>query len=87
MPVARLLGEEKKLLVDYWLARLKDLPVSAEKPLEKRLTVRDDGRLALDLSDTKVADLSPLAGMPLGALVLAGCARVCRSRAACAACR
>jgi eukaryotic-like serine/threonine-protein kinase len=53
MPVARLLGEEKKLLLDYWLARLKDLPISAEKPLEKRLTVRDDGRLALDLSGTK----------------------------------
>ncbi len=68
MPVARLLGEEKKLVVEYWLARFKDLPVSAEKPLKDRLTVRDDGRLALDLSDTKVLDLSPLAGAPLAVL-------------------
>jgi Leucine-rich repeat (LRR) protein/tRNA A-37 threonylcarbamoyl transferase component Bud32/tetratricopeptide (TPR) repeat protein len=72
MPVARLLGEEKKLLLDYWLARLKDLPISAEKPLANRLTVRDDGRLALDLSGTKVNDLSPLAGAPLAALDVSG---------------
>jgi len=68
LPVARLLGEEKKLLVDYWFTRLKDLPVSAERPLKDRLTVREDGRLALDLSDTKVIDLSPLAGAPLAVL-------------------
>ncbi len=72
LPVARLLGEEKKLLLDYWLARLKDLPVSPENPLAKRLTVREDGRLALDLSDTKVTGLSPLAGAPLAALDLDG---------------
>ncbi|MEI6235637.1 MAG: protein kinase [Planctomycetota bacterium] len=41
MPVARLLGEAKKHLLDYWLARLKDLPVSTEKPLKERLTIRD----------------------------------------------
>ena len=70
MPVARLLGEEKKLVIDYWLERLKDLPVSAERPLKDRLTVRDDGRLALDLRDTKVIDLSPLAGAPLAVLNL-----------------
>jgi Leucine-rich repeat (LRR) protein len=68
MPVARLLGEEKKLIVEYWLERLKDLPVSAEKPLKDRLTMQDDGRLALDLSGTKVVDLSPLSGAPLAVL-------------------
>jgi serine/threonine protein kinase/Leucine-rich repeat (LRR) protein/Flp pilus assembly protein TadD len=73
MPLARLLGEEKKLVVEYWLARLKDLPISAEKPLEQRLSVRDDGLLALDLSGTKVDDLAQLAGMPLGLLRLSGC--------------
>ena len=73
LPVARLLGEEKKLLVEYWLARFKDLPVSAEKPLKDRLTVREDGRLALDLSETKIADLSPLTGAPLGELNLSSC--------------
>ena len=65
MPVARLLGKEKNLLLDYWLARLKDLPISADKPLEKRLTVREDGRLRLDLGGTKIASLAPLAAMPL----------------------
>ncbi len=68
MPVARLLGEEKKLIVDYWLARLKDLPVSGERSLKDRLTVRDDGQLALDLSGTKVTDLSPLGEAPLAVL-------------------
>jgi serine/threonine protein kinase/Leucine-rich repeat (LRR) protein len=68
MPVARLLGQEKNLLLDYWLARLKDLPVSPEYPLARRLTVRDDGRLALDLSGTKVTDLSLLVGAPLATL-------------------
>jgi hypothetical protein len=76
MLVARLLGEEKRLLVDYWLARLKDLPVSAEKPLKDRLIVRDDGRLALDLGHTKVTDLAPLVGMPLGSLNLAFCDQI-----------
>jgi hypothetical protein len=50
-------------------------PVSAEKPLKDRLTVRDDGRLALDLSDTKVIDLSPLAGAPLASLDRFGSAK------------
>ena len=73
VPVARLLGEEKKLLVNYWLARLKGLPIAGERPLEARLTVREDGQLALDLSGTKVVDLSPLAGAPLATLNAAGC--------------
>ena len=72
MPVARLLGEEEKHLVEYWLARLEGLPISAERPLKDRLTVRDDGRLALDLSDTMVLDLSPLAGAPIAALNVSG---------------
>jgi len=73
MPVARLLGEEKRLLREYWLARLKDLPVSSENPLENRLTVREDGRLSLDLRETKVIDLSPLSVAPLAALNLSKC--------------
>jgi serine/threonine protein kinase/Leucine-rich repeat (LRR) protein len=72
MPVARLLGEEKKLVLAYWLARFKDFPISGERPLEKRLTMRNDGRLALDLSETKVTDLTPLAGAPLASLDLSG---------------
>jgi serine/threonine protein kinase/Leucine-rich repeat (LRR) protein len=73
LPVARLLGEEKALLVATWLERLKDLPISAEKPLKDRLTVRDDGLLELDLKGTQIADLATLIGMPLGKLVLWDC--------------
>jgi serine/threonine protein kinase/Leucine-rich repeat (LRR) protein/Flp pilus assembly protein TadD len=76
MPVARLLGEEKKLLVKLWLARLKDLPVPAEIPLENRLTVREDGLLALKLDGTKIGDLTPLTGMPLGSLNLSSCTEI-----------
>ena len=73
MVVARLLGEEKELLLEYWLNRLVELPVSAERPLRDRLSARDDGLLGLDLSDTKIADLATLAGMPVGELNLANC--------------
>ena len=76
MPVARRLGEEKTLIAAYWLARLKDLPISPDNPLEKRLSIRDDGLLALDLSDTKIADLVLLNGMPLGSLYLDGCKQI-----------
>jgi len=58
MPIGRLLGEEKKLLVKYWLGRFKDLPVSAENPPEKCLTVREDSWVAFDLRDTKVLELT-----------------------------
>ena len=73
LPVARVLGDDEKLLLDYWLGRLKDMPVSAERPLKERLKVGDDGRLTLDLSGTKVVDLSPLAGAPLADLNMSGC--------------
>ena len=76
MPIARLLGEEKKLVINYWLDRLKDLPNGTETPLDKRLSVRDDGLLSLDLEEMQIADLSPLSGMPLGALTISKCAKV-----------
>lgn len=73
MPIARRLGEEKQYLVQHWLARLQDLPVTVEIPLKKRLTILEDGRLALNLADTKVVDLSPLSGAPLATLDLSRC--------------
>jgi len=76
LPVARLLGAEKEHLVAYWLDRLKDLPISAEKPLKDRLTVLEDSLLGLDLKDTQIADLALLAGMPLGKLVLWNCRQI-----------
>ncbi len=73
LPVARLLGAEREHLVAYWLDRFKDLPISPEKPLKDRLTIREDGLFELDLQGTQITDLSPLAGMPLGKLTLWNC--------------
>jgi len=73
LPAARLLGEEKEHLMAYWLERLKDLPISPEKPLKDRLTVREDGLFALNLTGTQITDLTPLVGMPLGKLELWNC--------------
>ncbi|MES2475960.1 MAG: protein kinase [Verrucomicrobiota bacterium] len=76
MPVARLLGEESDLLKEYWITRLADLPLSAEIPLERRVTFREDGLLALDLSNSKITDLTPIVGMPLGSLDLSSCSAI-----------
>jgi hypothetical protein len=49
--------KKKEILLDYWLARLKDLPVSAERPLKDRLTVRDDGG-SRSISATRKSSIS-----------------------------
>ena len=67
LPLARLLGQEKGVLLDYWRGRLSDLPLPAERPIDQRLEMRDDGLLRLDLSGAQIVDLTPLTGMPLGA--------------------
>jgi tetratricopeptide (TPR) repeat protein len=74
--IAKVLGEESKLLLPYWRARLKDLPIAPEKPLEERLTIDEVGEMRLDLSATEVDDLSALEGMPLNHLDLTRCDRV-----------
>jgi eukaryotic-like serine/threonine-protein kinase len=76
MPVARLIGEDTALLLDYWLSRLQGLPVPTDRPLKERLSVAETGRLILDLSGTKVTDLTALEGMPLGWLSLSNCTEV-----------
>ncbi len=76
LPVTRLLGKEKEVLLQAWLARLKDLPIPPDKPLKDRLTMREDGLLGLDLSGTKLGSLEVLAGAPLGGLNLSGVERV-----------
>ena len=76
LPIARLLGEDKNVLLAYWRTRLAELPLPAGRPLDERLEMRDDGLLRLDLSGAQLSDLAPVTGMPLGALVLAGCSRV-----------
>ncbi len=70
LPVARLLGKENEVLLQAWLARLRDLPIPPDKPLTERLTMREDGLLGLDLSGTKLRNLEALAGAPLGRLNL-----------------
>jgi len=73
MPVARELGEENKFLLDHWLEKLKDLPISPDRPLEERLTLEDTDWFRLDLKGTSVSNLEPLRGMPLDFLDLGGC--------------
>ncbi|WP_254510777.1 protein kinase domain-containing protein [Anatilimnocola floriformis] len=70
MPVARLLDNEQNLLVEYWLKKLENLPVAGERPLRNRIKALADGRLALDLRETQLTDISALAGAPLGLLDL-----------------
>jgi hypothetical protein len=76
MKVGRLLGEENKLLLSYWLERLRDFPIPPETPLERRLTIDEAGSMALDLTGTGIADLSQLKDMPLERLFLTGCGKV-----------
>jgi serine/threonine protein kinase/Leucine-rich repeat (LRR) protein len=76
LSLARLLGEEKDLLLSHWTERLRHLPISPERPLKERLNWGNTGRLSLDLSGTPIGDLSPLEGMPLGQLDLRGCRSV-----------
>lgn len=73
LPLARILGHETQVLREYWVARLQALPNASETPIDKRLTADDEGRLYLDLTGTKVADLEPLRGMPLSWLDVSGC--------------
>jgi len=74
--VSQKLGKEKDLLLAYWLERLKDLSIPADKPLKDRLTSNESGRLDLDLSNTSIGNLSPFTGMPLGRLNLTDCRQV-----------
>ncbi len=78
MPIARLLGAEKEIVVAYWTDRLKDLPltVNPAEPLGLQLSVREDGLLALHLQYTNIADLRPLTEMPLGTLSLSNCKQI-----------
>ena len=70
LPVARLLGKGNDFLREILLARLKDLPITPDKPLEQRLTLRKDGVIVLDLSQTAVTDLTPLREFPIQVLRL-----------------
>ncbi len=74
LTVGRMVGEEKELVLNYWIERLKDLPLPPKMPIQDRLTMLQDGTLALNLTNAPIVDLSPLEGMPLAQLNLAGCA-------------
>ena len=76
LTIGRMVGDEKKLILDYWIERLKGLPIPPELPIEKRLTMAADGNLALDLSKTPISDLALLADMPLVDLNLTNCTAI-----------
>jgi serine/threonine protein kinase/Leucine-rich repeat (LRR) protein len=76
MPIARMLGEQHRVALEYCRERLRDFPLTPDRPLDQRLVVRPDGLLRLDLSDTTISDLQPLSGMPLAELDLRRCTSV-----------
>jgi serine/threonine protein kinase/Leucine-rich repeat (LRR) protein/predicted negative regulator of RcsB-dependent stress response len=76
LAVARRLGDEKTVLLEYWAERLTDLPLPPERPIAERLTLRDDGLLALDLQGTQITDLAPLESVPLGEINATGCEKL-----------
>ena len=76
MLVAKRIGRENEIALEYWRGHLRSLPNATDKPISQRLTARGDGLLGLDLRGTGVSDISPLAGMPLGDLNLSGCSGV-----------
>ena len=64
LTVGRMVGEEKRIILDCWVERLKTLPLPPIMPIEKRLTLQNDGTLALNLSKSLIDDLTPIEGMP-----------------------
>ncbi len=76
MLVARRIGQENEIALDYWRTRLRNLPNPTEKPIAQRLSARNDGLLDLDLKGTGISDLRPLVGAPLGNLDLGDCREV-----------
>ncbi len=76
LAVGRMVGDEQKLILDYWIERLKALPIPPDFPIEKRLTMAAGGNLALDLSKTAISDLAPLTDMPLVDLNLTDCTAI-----------
>ncbi len=76
MPLALALGNERTLLREYWLDRLRLLPNASGTPISERLKAGEHGTLELDLRGTKIADLSPLRGMPLERLDISECSEV-----------
>ncbi len=73
LSVGRLGGQEKRLVLNSWIERLKDLPVSPARRMEKRLTMLENGQLSFDLSNTPMVDFAPLEGMPVAELNLSAC--------------
>jgi serine/threonine protein kinase len=76
MTVGKLLGEQNAPLLQYWTERLAGLPLAPAKPITTRLSASEAGELILDLSESGIADLRPLAGMPLASLDLSGCDKI-----------
>jgi internalin A len=73
---SKLLGQERKVILEYWIERLKSLPILPERPIEDRISLNKQGDLVMDLSATEIVDLTPLIGMPLRELDLYGCSKL-----------
>lgn len=73
LPLSQILGQENALTRQFWRERLNQLASPSDRSWDTRLVVHSDGQLELDLSDTAVADLSPISGMPISELNLRNC--------------
>lgn len=73
MSLGKQIGRDRDVQREYWLARLRYLPVTPDKPLSERLTTNEDGELELNLSHTSVSDLAAIKDAPLRGLSLVGC--------------
>ena len=74
-------AHEKERQWNYWLPRLKSLPMFAhlspgEDVWEARFNISDGGQLMLYLGDLDVSDLSQLKDLPVADLYLANCKNV-----------
>ncbi|MCW1916955.1 protein kinase [Luteolibacter sp. GHJ8] len=73
LPLSQILGRENALTRQVWRDKLNQLASPEDRPWDTRLIVRPDGQLELDLSDTAIAELSPIADMPIRVLNLRNC--------------
>jgi serine/threonine protein kinase len=73
LPISRILGQENEVTRQFWRERLDQLGSPGDRPWTTRLKVQLDGQLALDLGDTTIGDLAPIAEMPVNELNLRNC--------------
>jgi serine/threonine protein kinase/Leucine-rich repeat (LRR) protein len=70
MPVAKILGNERNLIVEQWTTLAKALPIPYNESPGARLQFQANGLAKLDLAKTGLTDLAPLRDLPIEILIL-----------------